>query len=574
MHKVLNSYLCRYCRQYFISLILLLFPITMAANTANARPSLKLPDFYKRYEKYSSDTLIKMGNQFLLELDKPDSAMVCYSVISNRYKENLPAHEKDMCALAMGNMGYIYLFIYNDHNRAYNQLLTAREVSQEVGSLSVAAPSICLNLGCLYSSQQMYNQAMNLYRESLNHGAELKNWRAVMLAFLDIAGDVSEQLQPEDINFFRSLNIPDTIPMIDYVLQYCNGLDSMAAGGYTGAIQEFQDNFSLIDDNSYDANRLRCMTNISIAYCYEKLQQFKSAIDYMEQAWDIAHANDMKDMEVDILRNISKLYGLSGNAQLCKDYHLRHLIAKDSLYNYQEMATIKDSHFVYQLERVNNQILEINNHRERQALWLLLAVIVIIAIIIILAVFVWKNRQLNERISLLYDKNMELIASSVTAPATTVSAATLITPAESETPVAGDDNMPNDEKYHKSHLSETEIDQLLERIIQVVENSDIIFADDFCIDRLAIEVDSKSKYVSQVINQKLSTNFSSYISSLRVKEACRRLSDLEHYGNYTIEAIYTGLGFKSRTSFVSAFRRVTGLTPSEFQREAVNRSNK
>lgn len=50
--------------------------------------------------------------------------------------------------------------------------------------------------------------------------------------------------------------------------------------------------------------------------------------------------------------------------------------------------------------------------------------------------------------------------------------------------------------------------------------------------------------------------------------ACRRLGDIDHYGQLTIEAIASGVGFRSRTSFVTSFKRITGLTPSEYQRLA------
>jgi AraC-like DNA-binding protein len=83
---------------------------------------------------------------------------------------------------------------------------------------------------------------------------------------------------------------------------------------------------------------------------------------------------------------------------------------------------------------------------------------------------------------------------------------------------------------------------------------------------------SKYKYVSQVINEYYQQNFNTFLNSYRIKEACKRLGDLEHYGNYTIEAISESVGFKSRSTFVSSFKRITGLTPSQYQRLARKQS--
>ena len=74
--------------------------------------------------------------------------------------------------------------------------------------------------------------------------------------------------------------------------------------------------------------------------------------------------------------------------------------------------------------------------------------------------------------------------------------------------------------------------------------------------------------MSQVINTKYGKSFSSLLSEYRVNEASRRLADLEHYGDYTIEAIAQSVGFKSCTSFVALFKKLTGLTPSAYQKMA------
>jgi AraC-like DNA-binding protein len=125
-----------------------------------------------------------------------------------------------------------------------------------------------------------------------------------------------------------------------------------------------------------------------------------------------------------------------------------------------------------------------------------------------------------------------------------------------------------DVKYKSSLLTDEDKEQLLARIIQVMDTSDEIFSPDFSLERLAMLSGSKYKYVSQVINEYYEQNFNNFLNSYRIKEACKRMSDLENYGNYTIEAISESVGFKSRSTFVASFKRITGLTPSQYQRMA------
>lgn len=69
-----------------------------------------------------------------------------------------------------------------------------------------------------------------------------------------------------------------------------------------------------------------------------------------------------------------------------------------------------------------------------------------------------------------------------------------------------------------------------------------------------------------VINETYGKNFKTYLNEFRIREACRRLTDTEHYGNMTIQAIYQELGYKTAASFINAFRKVNGVTPSQYQK--------
>jgi len=76
------------------------------------------------------------------------------------------------------------------------------------------------------------------------------------------------------------------------------------------------------------------------------------------------------------------------------------------------------------------------------------------------------------------------------------------------------------------------------------------------------------------MSERLGKNLHQLISEYRIKEACRRISDQDQYGRYTIEAIAASVGFKSRTNFSTNFKKVTGLTPSQYLREAQKTAQK
>lgn len=49
-------------------------------------------------------------------------------------------------------------------------------------------------------------------------------------------------------------------------------------------------------------------------------------------------------------------------------------------------------------------------------------------------------------------------------------------------------------------------------------------------------------------------------------EAMRRFDDAERYGNYSIEGVAESVGFRSRSTFSTWFKRFTGLGAAEYRR--------
>ena len=69
--------------------------------------------------------------------------------------------------------------------------------------------------------------------------------------------------------------------------------------------------------------------------------------------------------------------------------------------------------------------------------------------------------------------------------------------------------------------------------------------------------------VTEVLNNRMGTNFFTYVNGLRTQEAKRLLSSPDN--KYSIEAIGFECGFKSRSSFYTFFKKSVGMTPNEFK---------
>ncbi len=82
--------------------------------------------------------------------------------------------------------------------------------------------------------------------------------------------------------------------------------------------------------------------------------------------------------------------------------------------------------------------------------------------------------------------------------------------------------------------------------------------------RLAEKLSISIHDLSQIINERLKQNFFEFVNSHRVGEAKKILSDPE-YENLTIAAIGFETGFNSTSAFNAAFKKHTGMTPSQYR---------
>ncbi len=73
-----------------------------------------------------------------------------------------------------------------------------------------------------------------------------------------------------------------------------------------------------------------------------------------------------------------------------------------------------------------------------------------------------------------------------------------------------------------------------------------------------------SRTISEVINRYFDQNFSDFVNSFRIQEAISLLKNSDD--KTTVLEILYAVGFNSKSSFYTAFKIKTGMTPSEFKK--------
>lgn len=124
-------------------------------------------------------------------------------------------------------------------------------------------------------------------------------------------------------------------------------------------------------------------------------------------------------------------------------------------------------------------------------------------------------------------------------------------------------------KYsNQTVISEENSKDLIEKINQLMVENKIYLQADLDLNGLAKALNVPAYQASRLINDKFDKGFFDFINQYRIEEVKRRLSD-PNFQHFSILGIALQTGFNSKSSFNTAFKKITGKTPSDFKKESV-----
>lgn len=120
------------------------------------------------------------------------------------------------------------------------------------------------------------------------------------------------------------------------------------------------------------------------------------------------------------------------------------------------------------------------------------------------------------------------------------------------------------EKYANSSLRTNDKSELLKKISSLMEKDKPYLNNLFSLPDLARQVGAPTHHVSQVLNELKNQTFFELIATYRIQAAQELLSKPEAQ-QLKIEEIAEQVGYNSKSSFNTAFKKITGMTPSAFR---------
>lgn len=111
-------------------------------------------------------------------------------------------------------------------------------------------------------------------------------------------------------------------------------------------------------------------------------------------------------------------------------------------------------------------------------------------------------------------------------------------------------------------------DEQIKYLTDFMENEKPYLVPALTLEKLAGQLKMQPRMLSHLINRHFSCNFFEFINSYRVDESKRLLADPASEGKNMLDIMYD-VGFNSKATFNTLFKKKVGMTPTEFRKQAL-----
>lgn len=124
-----------------------------------------------------------------------------------------------------------------------------------------------------------------------------------------------------------------------------------------------------------------------------------------------------------------------------------------------------------------------------------------------------------------------------------------------------------DKKASSYWLPDEEVRELREKVDRYLRLEKPFLKKGYCVDELAEAVGASRHKLAACFTQAYHSNFNEVINRRRIEYGVAEVEP-EKWERYTMEGMACQLGFGSRSTFTKSFKKVTGMTPSQYRRQS------
>jgi AraC-like DNA-binding protein/Tfp pilus assembly protein PilF len=488
-----------------------------------------------KYKNLPAQQVLDTARHFYLQKKDIESALNLYSLVMMTIPEDHNIEHQKILTKSYYESALIHYYM-NNLRLSYELLLKALELSEATDETKERA-KILVGLGNIYNEFDQLDLAIANYREALNIRQD-SSFKALVLNNLGYTLTKSGNLNEAFTVLHQALDLAErhrnsfggTIRSLAILYKKQGEVDS--------AFYLLRRSLEVSKkENNY---HVTMATYSTLGQLFLELNRLDSAIYYLNLSKEIAIKHDYKIFLMKNYLTLSEIAESKGQTATAFKYFKNYSDLRNLMFGHEKIMEISQIRELHEAAKTNRQLEKLAHEKQLKNQRLrfyeiVLILITLIALALIYALF--QKRILKKAYLKLVETNTEI--------------------AEIQ------ENSPEilSKKYQKSALSNSQQTELLSKINTLMQDSAVICDPEFSLDKLAELLQTNRTYVSQAINETLNKNFRVLVNEYRIREAQRLFAEPD-VSKFTIESVARNTGFKSRTPFISAFKEVTGVTPS------------
>ncbi|MGC5744432.1 tetratricopeptide repeat protein [Chryseobacterium sp. NFX27] len=400
---------------------------------------------------------------------------------------------------------------------------------------------------CSYTELGFNDESLKEFRKALNIVPKIKSdnykYYQESLIYIGLASYAAHINAPVDSVIHYQRKSLETIKKINdssdfsnkknhsLILAYINlGKTSIAKHKAKDAEVFFSKALELCQNKAYKPNKnLEIATLNEFAWLYYDQKRYEESKRYAEQAEKLEKQFSSPYIRRDIYEVYFKSCVELGEKEISKKYMNLYTRLNDSLVN-AEKKTINTP-----VKQIIEEQSEIHNSDIQKILIILSILIIMLSVT---GWFFWKRKQ--KELHKKYESIITNLKSSNTTPSNS--------------------NMAVDRSIN---ITDETVKTLLLKL-EKFEKSQKFVKKDLSLTSLANDLNTNTRYLSEVIKQYKQKSYNNYINELRINYIINKLCLDPIYREYKISYLAEVCGFASREVFAVTFKKETGVTPSYF----------
>ncbi|MGM9732580.1 MAG: hypothetical protein ACI3YT_00440 [Prevotella sp.] len=309
-------------KRTIIYIIMCMLWLTTAAVSARTMASAAdVRGYYSIMEKLPAKVLIEKGKELAEVKDMPDSALVCYSIIVNKYHKSSKNEELKLLMMAYHGQWYVYLFHYNDYAKAKETLIkylkTCEKAEENKGRAYLMFGAMYETMANNTNEDTLDNDAKKYYRLAIHEAKKDNNKNVIINAFtnlVELCDNTSDLLGlGNEYEILKNTGRDSTL-RYGYMFAEKSYLSSLYTqkGKFTDAIKYCDD---IIENTPNDIGHIRYMlfAQMKRSRIYSKMGRMKEAIEEMKDVERKSEINDLRDGKILAYSALCEYYDSVGN---------------------------------------------------------------------------------------------------------------------------------------------------------------------------------------------------------------------------------------------------------------------